>query len=765
MENNRYSPINKIVVVGNYPPRMCGIATFTQDIVKALQKAKKKPIVFSIFNQDADSCFPEEATFIINQNNSADYHSAAEIADSMNADLIYIQHEFGIYGGKDGSHILNLIENCSTPIIVHLHTILDAPSKGQREVIERMKDRVAGFIVMSQRGKQILNETYGVSSSAIQIVPHGIPDIDFLDRSFYKQSLGLSKRKTILTFGLVSPNKGLEVMLRALPQIVAEHPETTYIILGKTHPNIVKEHGEQYRDNLKLLAQKLGVEQNLRFEDRFVCLSELAQYIGACDVYVTPYPNRNQITSGTLSYAYGSGRAVVSTPYWHAEELLADGKGVLVPFNDPDETAAAICGLLSDEHRRTVIENNAYQEGRTFCWSKIGSRLDHAFNELIEDKNFSHSVIGRFLTANPQYDWNFTHLRQLTDDTGLIQHATEQMPLYSEGYCVDDNSRALIVTNDAQLTCPDADLNDLAIRYAAFINHSYDRTNSTFRNFMSYSREWMEDKGSHDSIARVLWSLAHTTAYSPDLNLRRWAANLYIDCAVPLMESDSIRAWAHSIVAGTTFLSRYPGHKPTRLMVSQLAAQMQQCYISNADQEWQWFEPYLTYDNAKLCEAMLAAGQLLGEPYLTLGFKSLDWLNEQQGERGYFRPIGSSGFYPKGGDRAVFDQQPIEAWTTASANRLAYEISGHIQYYNKVHRTIDWFYGANDIGQALVDSETGACCDGIHFTRLNRNCGAESTLAYLGTMNEFWRVATIKRMQEGRALATPSLPAETATLR
>ncbi len=735
------SPIQKIVLLGNYPPRQCGIATFTGDTYRAITAGGKiECYVFNVSDLPEGYDTSPEVVLEIPQDHHAAYESAADYAHSIGAQLALIQHEFGIFGGRAGQYVLTFIESLEIPAIVQLHTILENPNPEQKHVMAEMNRLVARFVVMSERGRRMLDEIYGIDPSRVDVIPHGIPDSYFGDPSFFKDQFGLSADKVILTFGLLSPNKGIEYMIEAMPEIIERHPDAKYVVLGATHPHIIRKTGEEYRESLIALAQHLGVGDNVIFENRYVDNDLLMDYLGACDVYVTPYLHKQQITSGTLSYAYGSGKAVVSTPYWHAEELLAGDKGELVPFRDPEELAAAVCRLLDDDINRNRIRKAAYLEGRDFVWNKVGEQLHRTFDKALE-KSVRRTREEFEVLAPPIITPSMQHLLRMTDGVGLFQHARYNFPYYAEGYCTDDNCRALMVMAQlgrTELGETAEEIEMLALRYAAFTEYAYNAEEGGFRNFMHFNRNWLEDVGSADCQGRCIYAVGVVVNVAPWPELRQWAAELYNRSVEDILRLDSLRAWANAMLGIHAFCQRFPGHKKSLSIMKTLADRIMKEYRAASSPTWNWYESVLAYDNARIPDAMIAAGDLLGNKnFLAVGMESLTWLMEQQSApEGWFRPIGSNGFYRRGKHRAEFDQQPIEAWASVAACRRAFELTGSKVWRDEAYRAFAWFSGDNDLAQPLIDLETGACGDGLHADRVNLNCGAESTLAYLGSVAE-----------------------------
>jgi glycosyltransferase involved in cell wall biosynthesis len=732
--------LRRIAFVGNYVPRQCGIATFTTDLCEAVAASTEEASCFVIAVTDKEEGYdyPERVRLELNHHDLLSYRRAADFLNLSDVDTVCLQHEFGIYGGQAGSHILTLLREVRMPVITTLHTVLQNPDRYQRQVLEevtRLSDRV---VVMSQRAVDYLTTIYRVPAEKIDLIPHGIPDVPFVDPNFYKDKFGIEGKTALLTFGLLSPNKGIEHVLRALPAIKAQHPDVVYLVLGATHPHVRRDRGEEYRQSLQQLARELDVEQNVQFIDRFVSLEELIEYIGAADIYVTPYLNAQQIVSGTLAYTVGAGKAVVSTPYWYAEELLDEERGLLASFADPQSLADQILYLLDHETECHAMRKRAYLFGREMTWPKVAQRYLESFERarterLHRPRTILISPWARHPTASLP-PLNLEHLWRMTDSTGLLQHAIYTSPNYAEGYTTDDNARALAVGVFLEQTGDSfTEARMLMPRYLSFLHYAFNADVGRFRNFMSYDRRWLEELGSEDSHGRALQYLGLVLGRSDQDDWRGIAIRLF-EAALPgALALNSPRAWAFSLVGVHEYLSRFSGDRMAHQVLATLAERLLQCYQDHASPEWSWFEPSLTYCNAILPHALLVSGYRLSRPdMLEAAFQSLQWLIElQRSPVGHFTPIGCNGFCPQDGERARFDQQPVEAHCLLSACIEAWRITGDPAWGTEAEWAFEWFLGRNDLGVPLYNPFSGGCHDGLHPDRLNQNQGAESTLAYL----------------------------------
>jgi glycosyltransferase involved in cell wall biosynthesis len=733
---------SRIAVVGNYLPRQCGIATFTTDLCDAISVECGAARLFAVPVNDTESgyAYPARVRLSLAQDDLSSYEEAAEFLNFTNFDLVCLQHEYGIFGGPAGSHILGLLRRLKMPVITTLHTVLREPNPDQRRVMEEIATLSDRLIVMSELSSQFLQEIFKVPGSKIDMVPHGVPDLPFLDPNFYKDRFGVEGKAVLLTFGLLSPNKGIENVIQALPHILSRHKNVVYIVAGATHPHILRREGDRYRAYLQALAKEIGVQSNVIFHNRFVSPEEMVEFIGAADLYITPYCHEAQVVSGTLAFALGAGKAIISTPYWHAIELLDDHRGALVPFQDPDAIARKTIELLDTPAVRHAMRKRAYLYAREMIWKKVAQGYMASFEQARADRMreprvmFADENLTKPLNELPPL--KLDHLRRLTDDTGLLQHATFAVPNYAEGYTTDDNARALILTilleelgqENARAS------EELASRYLAFLGHAFNPENGRFRNFLTYERKWTEAQGSEDCHGRALWALGTVLGRSRDHALKGAAGRLF-EIALPAVKTfGSPRAWAFALLGIEEYLNRFAGDREAQQMSSALTTRLLKIHAANQSAGWGWFEDVLAYSNARLSQAVLIAGRRNSDQeMITGGLRSLNWLTETQRCAGkeHFVPIGSQGFYRKGGERARFDQQPVEAGGAVSACLEAYRATGEGHWRKEAWSAFNWFLGDNDLQIALYDPATGGCRDGLHPERVNENQGAESTLSFL----------------------------------
>jgi len=762
-DNPNRSPISRIAFIGNYLPRQCGIATFTTDLCEAIAAEHSDTTCIAVPVNDIEGgyAYPPRVRFELTEKDLESYRRAADCLNINSVDLVCLQFEYGIFGGRAGSHILTLLRDLRVPIVTTLHTILREPDAHQRRVLIEVAGLSDRLVVMSQRGAEFLQEIYHVSPEKIDLIPHGIPDLPFVDPSFHKDLFGVEGKIVLLSFGLLSANKGIENVISALPAILAKHPNVVYFIVGATHPHVMRHDGEAYRFSLQWLAQEKGVAGQVIFYNRFVSLEELVEFIGAADIYITPYLNPAQIVSGTLAYTVGAGKAVISTPYWYADEVLADERGVLVPFRDPAALAEQVIDLLDNEAKRHGMRKRAYLYGREMIWPQVARRYMESFQRArAERRHFSApGFVVKALDKRPAElpALKLDHLRRMTDDTGIFQHAIFTVPNYREGYTIDDNARALTVSALLE-ELGNEETSDLTSRYFAFVWYAFNSETGRFRNFMDYQRNWLEENGSDDSHGRTLWALGTVLGRSNTPALQSMAGWVFEKALPAILHTSSPRAWAFALIGIHEYLHRFAGDRRVTQVREQLAGRLLKLYQNNRADEWRWYEKSLTYCNAALPHALLTCGQGIPNSDMSeAGLESLSWLADlQRAEEagGYFVPIGSNGFYQRGGERARFDQQPVEAQAMVSACLEAHRITGDKIWYKEARCAFDWFLGRNDLDLPIYDPTTGGCRDGLHPDRPNENQGAESSLAYLQAVLEL-RLAetTLASVETGESVA------------
>ncbi|MHC2667443.1 glycosyltransferase family 4 protein [Bradyrhizobium diazoefficiens] len=745
------TPLHRIAVIGNSLPRRCGIATFTTDLHKAISmsRADLETSIVAMTDPGQAYDYPPAVAFQIKDGHIDDYMRAADFLNAGRFDIVCLQHEFGIFGGEAGAHILVLLSRLTMPVVTTFHTVLARPTAKQRAVVERIVDASSKVVVMANKGRELLRDVYLVPDDKIEVIAHGIPDVAFVGSDAAKARLGFAGKSVTLTFGLLSPNKGIEVMIDAMPSIMKRCTDAVYVVLGATHPNLVRDQGEAYREGLMARVRELGIQDHVVFLDRFVDLATLLEFISMCDVYVTPYLNEAQMTSGTLAYSFGLGKPVVSTPYWHARELLTEGCGVLVPFGDAAAIGGEIANLLTDDVRRQAMSRRAYAASRMMTWECTAERYMSVFETARHGHRprvFARSDMGLPGLRGPAPpDMQIGHFLSMCDDVGLLQHAVHSVPDRAHGYCVDDNARALLLA--CALNSPgEQPLSEvLTARFAAFVQHAWNPDTGQFRNFMGFNRTWLEDRGSEDSHGRTLWALGEAARTDASPARRRWAAALFAQ-ALSIAESfRSPRAWAFMLLGLDAYCAVAPDDLHAREVRHSLAARLMSCLASVETPDWVWFEEGLAYDNARLPQALMLAGMATQTPqYIDAGLRSLRWLMTQQTTAaGQFRPVGTSGFGEQRQHPRAFDQQPVEATATIAACLTAWRADGDAEWKAMATRAFAWFLGSNDLSVALVDPLTGSCRDGLHPDRANENRGGESVVCYLLGLAEMRQLARV----------------------
>ncbi|VWX46883.1 glycosyltransferase family 4 protein [Novosphingobium sp. 9U] len=712
----------RVALIGTYTPRKCGIATFTADIAEKLREfhAEVGVEVYALDDPSAPLSY-DAGTQVIAGNDGETFARAARTINESGVDAVWLQHEYGIFGGDDGQAVCDFVDRLAAPLILTCHTVLADPSERQRAILCHLVTRASRIMVMSRHSRELLISKYGANPEILEVIEHGAPDRPFGRQAEFKARFGLTGRKVLMTFGLLGPGKGLERAIEALPAIVERHPEAIYRIVGATHPNLVASEGERYREGLMALAERLDVADHIEWENRFLDNDELLDQLEACDIYITPYPNLQQSTSGTLSYAVALGKAVISTRYLHACELLGDGVGNLIEPGSHEEIARAVTNLLDNPAELAAVQRRAYNRGRETIWPRFADATARLAAGAV-----APAPRRAPLTATP----GLSGVIAMCDATGMLQHSVGIVPNRQHGYCLDDNVRALMLMNVAEGLHPTERMR-WSMVYASFIQDAWNPEEKRFRNFMRFDRTWCEDIGSDDSNGRAIWALGHTAHCAPDPDMREWARNLY-DCALPqLNDIGSPRAIAFQILGAAAMLRAEPGHEASLATLEHGGHFLEKLLGGERRPDWAWFEAVLGYDNPRLSQAMIEAGVALGrEDWINSGLETLEWICRRQiSSGGVFRPIGSESF-GKPHTYLPFDQQPLEAQAAIEAALSAHRAQDNGFWYEHAIAAWSWFFGGNDRGVQLADMTTGRCRDGVTPRGANRNCGAESILAF-----------------------------------
>lgn len=727
----------KIACIGNYVPRHCGIATFTRDLVEAIVKntikkdlrAETYIVAMNDLNQTYD--YPEVVTYTIRQDHQRDYLKTVKYINYSEADVCLLQHEFGIFGGDDGVYILSLVQRLRIPLVVTFHTVLEKPSYNQKVIVQKIAKKADKVVVMSNLAIDFLTDIYQVPKEKIQLIEHGVPDFSYMQRKEYKKLMKLENRKSLLTFGLLSKDKGIETIIHALPRVIEKYPDILYIVLGRTHPAVLRYSGEEYRNYLKRLVEKYRIRDNVYFYDRYVGNEELFGYLNAADVYITPYLNKAQITSGTLSYAVGAGAAVVSTPYWHARELLAEGRGMLYNFGDSEALADILIRLFDNPAQLKELRDKAYQFGRRTLWPEIGARylelLSDSISLEVKEEPKDEAIINPLVLPLFKLD----HILRLTDKTGILQHATYGIPDFKEGYCLDDNARALLMAVMAYRQKGSIPALDLIPIYLSYINYMQNN-DGTFKNFLTYSRQFTEEVGSEDSFGRAIWALGYLLRFPPKDAYCQMATAVFTKAFPHFENLSSLRGSASTIIGICHYLRRFPTDEGMKRMLLKMTEKIVNQYKQGRSEDWHWFEPKLSYDNAIIPLALFHSVEITGaEDTLQVAKESMEFLEQLCFKNGYLSLVGNDHWYERGGKQPRFAQQPIDAMAMVQLAYQASVVTKDPRYIKLMSTCFMWFLGENEMSIPLYDFETDGCFDGLEHYGVNKNQGTESTLAYL----------------------------------
>jgi glycosyltransferase involved in cell wall biosynthesis len=732
----------RVGVVSTYPPRACGIGTFSRDLREALLAAdgvSAVDLVAIVREDDVDEA-PEVITRI-HQDQRGEYAAAARVLERRGEDVIVIQHEYGIFGGHEGAHILSLAAELRQPMVLTLHTVLSAPSVRQAETLRALCDLATLVCVFTETARRMILDARLVSPERVRVVPHGGPtellpssDPGLLPRPPYRTGSPHSSaigtdRAVLATFGLISPGKGIEMAIAAMPSIVARHPEALYVIAGQTHPEVAKLHGEEYRISLERLARDLDLADHVVFDDRFLDMEDLSSMLAATTIYVTPYRSREQIVSGALTFAIVAGCPTVSTPYFYAQDLLASGAGVLVPFDDPAALADAVVGLLDDPERLERTRAEARAVGNELAWPQVGRQTADVLREAV-------ALGSRSATRHPAPATlpraRTSHLLTMVDDVGIVQHADGIVPLRSSGYCTDDVARLAIVALGLGRTTGGEPYHRMLARSLGFLRHAWSAEQRGMRNFMSYERRWLDEPHGGDHLGRAAWALGEVVAAEPVPALLEPSLILLREMLPALAEQRWPRTMAFAALGLARADPEVVGGEAADVLRA-LAGRLADLQRANASPDWHWAEDVLVYDNARLPQALIAAGARLGDGEMVReGMRSLAWYAGELGiDDPWLRLVGHHGRRrgeprPGGGD-----EQPLDAAALVEAEVEAFVATNDDARARDAVRAFEWFLGRNRLQRSVYDFATGGCHDGLGESDVNGNEGAESTLAYL----------------------------------
>ncbi len=715
-----------VVHLSSFPPRECGIATFTEDITNALDQ-KFNPSVKSrivALNDNPTSIYNYNAKKVageINANEISFYvNLAKELNLNPNVKVVNIQHEFGLFGGNWGDYIIPFLQVLEKPSVITFHSVLENPDDELKNVVSTIASRASALVVMNSLSKEILTLDYQIRPEIISIIPHGIPQVALEPSEKYKNKLGLQGKTILSTFGFLSPNKGVQHAIRSLPEVVRKYPNVVYLVIGATHPNIVRDKGESYRNLLIQEIQKLGLENNVKFYNKYLNLDELLNFLRATDIYISPTVDESQSVSGTLSYALGCGRPVITTQTSYAKFLVSPNCGRLVPSRNPGAIARSLFELLADDKKVKALGREAYEHTRPMTWPNVATAYFKLYEKLsdLEAEN------------DKLPELKLDHLHRLTDNFGILHFAKYSKPETRYGYSLDDNARALLVSAKQYKKDSDPKLEKLIQIYLNFIKFTQ-RPTGTFANIVS-SQKVKDGTTDEDVQGRAIWALGFT-ASNPHLpeNLRNQARKLFTKTTTHLLKLKSPRAIAFAMTGLYHHLRTEPSVKLLKVFKNLADRQVAQ-YKEFASEDWHWFEDQLTYSNSKLAESLFYAYDLTKNPeYLTVAKKTLNFLKTITFEKDHYSPIGQNGWYFRNKKRAYFDQQPEETSTMVETKTVAYQVTGDKQYLKDAYRVFSWFLGKNHLNQMVYDEATGGCYDGVGQYAINLNQGAESTISYL----------------------------------
>lgn len=747
-----YKQIN-ISFISTYIPRQCGIATFTHDLANSVvslmgEKLNDgKPVNITALTDIPEGYkYGSEVKFEIKDQELDNYKEAAYFLNQSPSEIISLQHEFGIFGGEHGENIVLLLQNINKPVVTTLHTVIDSPLPEQMSIVREIGNLSSYTIVQSSRASKMLETIYKIPKEKIKHIPHGGPDVPFIDPAYYKDKLNLIDKKVILTFGLLSPGKGLEDVILSLPRVVNKYPDTVYIILGATHPNVKKAYGEEYRHTLENLVINNSLGANVIFINRFVSYKELLEFLLMSDIYISPYQHKNQIVSGTLTYAMSCGKAIISTPYWYAEDILKGDTGMIVPFKNPSAMGDALIELLGSESKRNRFRKNAYDKGRGMIWSAVASRYIDLF-QMAREKYKKPAMFpitkdkSALFPSLPEIDLD--HLITMTDTCGIFQHSKYSIPDRSHGYCSDDTARALLVTVMNRNMFYSENVLGLINIYLSFLMDAFNKETKLFRNFLGYNRSWSEESGSEESNSRVLFTLGYIVKNPPFESYLSLSKSLFEECIRSTIKFKSPRAYARIIIGCILYLNKFSGVRDIKKICRIFIERLQELYKSNSEPKWNWFENIVTYSNGRMPQAMLMAGEFFkNKEYTDIGLESLTWLFNIQYDKtnNTLSLIGNNGWLKKGQPKAKYDQQPVEIPSLIDACYQAYKITNDESWIRKAGIAFSWFLGINDRGATLYDYATGGCYDGLSESMVNKNMGAESTLSWLISLHRMIQI-------------------------
>lgn len=722
--------IKRIIFIASYPPRKCGIATFTHDLVRATQKLLPHiQISVCAMNEtsDVERNYPPEVKYSIDQTNPKSYLKIAKkINKYADQTIVIIQHEYGIFNGSESPYLNNFIDQLKCPIITTLHTVLDKPNpiiyKNTKDLIQKSTQVIA----LTNSSVKLLKKLYPTETTKFKLVLHGIHPLLFTESKILKEKLDIKSKHVLLTFGLLSRNKGIEHIIKSIPKIKTKFPDVLYLIVGATHPEVAKNEGESYRKELKKLVDELSVKDNVQFISGYQSLKSILEYLQTTDIYVSTSTDPNQTVSGTLSYALGAGRTVISTNFSQAKEIISKDVGRLVPIGDSNSIANAALELFSNPEGIKKMNYHAYQKTRSMLWTNVANNYLDSIVEIADKGNTSFE-------RWPKLNWE--HLNEMSKLSGILQFSKLKIPDRSSGYTLDDNSRALqLIIIARQINfISDSAFKKLYKKYLNIIEKCL--THQPIINYLSavhLPTEQNFQENISDSIARSYYALNSAKHFDPKLN-----SELVDKLLNNLKENinttyDHTNATAQNIYGAC--LAYTDNDKSSLKIIKMLANQMVESYKLYATEDWHWFDDEMTYANGQLCGSLLEASIITkSKIYKKVGLDCLDFLIKSCFMGEIYVPIGQNGWHKKDGYRALFDQQPEDVYAMIMALESAYKLTLDKKYIDLALKAFSWYLGNNLIGARLYDYTNGGCHDGLNPLGVNKNEGAESTISYLGS--------------------------------
>ncbi|WP_203295432.1 glycosyltransferase [Luteirhabdus pelagi] len=723
---------HKILFVCSYPPRKCGIATFSQDLITSLKKGFGTTMQIEVCALENECCdangYPEEVTYKIDaQELSSFFKVASKLNERDDIGMVCVQHEFGLFGGDYGSHLVAFLLKLDIPISCVFHTVLPNPDKKRTKIMQALDDLSEKLIVLTNKSAEILESDYQIDTNKIAIIPHGTHIVLWKEKQRLKNKYGFQNKNVLSTFGLLSENKNIETALRALPKILQKFPNTVYLVLGKTHPEILKREGETYRDTLLKIVDNLGIKDHVIFINEYLELTRLLEYLSLSDVYLFSSKDPNQAVSGTFAYAMSCGNPVISTPIPHSKECLDPSTGILLnDFEDPIEISNAVIDLLEQPFIATSMGKNAFIKMRAFSWENVAI----SYSDIFQD----------YLQHNDSLDFSLPpirtdHIEDMTTDFGMLQFSNFSVPDTFFGYTLDDNARALI----AMLMYYKQKRNDKVLRlieiYMNFIVFCQ-QEDGLFYNYVDYEEQFTGQNTQvnlEDSNGRAIWALGYVLSDTENLpkSLVAKAENCFKNVIQNVADFNSPRAIGF-ILKGLYYYQENEPKTQYNQLADTLAEELLRIFNITSDKKWEWFEDYLTYANSILPEALLYAWLITkNKKYKDVAETTFDFLLSQYFMKGQIKVISNDGWFHKRNKRTFHGEQPIEVAYTILSLDLFYRVTHKKKYAKQLHTAFSWFLGNNHLKQIMYNPVNGACYDGLEEDNININQGAESNLCYL----------------------------------